>query len=45
MPLIVPGVTANNLGDSETQEWLLKLVGKTLTDGSSSETVCIRENE
>ncbi len=39
MPLIVPGVTANNLGDSKTQEWLNKLMGKTLTDGNHSETV------
>lgn len=39
MPLIVPGVTANNLGDSKTQEWTTKLMGKTLTDGDSNETV------
>ena len=39
MPLVVPGITANNLGDSKTQEWLSKLMGKTLTDGDSSETV------
>lgn len=39
MPLIVPGVTADNLGDSQTQEWMMKLMGKTLTDGSSNETV------
>ncbi|CAK7223473.1 hypothetical protein SBRCBS47491_005217 [Sporothrix bragantina] len=38
MPLVVPGVTANNLGDSKTQEWMTKLMGKTLTDGASSET-------
>ncbi|CAK7266659.1 hypothetical protein SEPCBS119000_002142 [Sporothrix epigloea] len=38
MPLVVPGVTVNNLGDSKTQEWMMKLMGKTLTDGPSSET-------
>ncbi|EFX00694.1 hypothetical protein CMQ_7696 [Grosmannia clavigera kw1407] len=44
MPLIVPGVTANNLGDGETQEWLQKLAGKTLTDGSSSETAFSKQD-
>lgn len=39
MPLVVPGITADNLGDSKTQEWMIKLMGKTLTDGDSSETV------
>ncbi|KIH92910.1 hypothetical protein SPBR_03363 [Sporothrix brasiliensis 5110] len=38
MPLVVPGVTANNLGDNKTQEWMSKLLGKTLTDGDSNET-------
>lgn len=38
MPLVVPGVTANNMGDDKTQEWMSKLAGKTLGD-ESSETV------
>ncbi|OAA65670.1 hypothetical protein SPI_02457 [Niveomyces insectorum RCEF 264] len=38
MPLVVPGVTVDNLGDQETQKWISELVGKTLTDGPSSET-------
>jgi hypothetical protein len=39
MPLVVPGVTADNMGDNKTQEWMNKLVGKTLSDEPSSETV------
>jgi hypothetical protein len=39
MPLVVPGVTADNMGDDKTQEWMNKLVGKTLSDEPSSETV------
>ncbi|KAL1836575.1 hypothetical protein VTJ49DRAFT_4915 [Mycothermus thermophilus] len=38
MPLVVPGVTADNLGDDQIQEWANKLVGKTISDGPSSET-------
>ncbi|KAL2131801.1 hypothetical protein VTI74DRAFT_4602 [Chaetomium olivicolor] len=38
MPLVVPGVTADNMGDDKTQEWMNKLAGKTLCDGPSSET-------
>ncbi|EON97501.1 putative pua rna binding domain-containing protein [Phaeoacremonium minimum UCRPA7] len=36
MPLVVPGITSNN-GD-KTEEWTNKLVGKTLSEDSSSET-------
>ncbi|KAK4115938.1 hypothetical protein N656DRAFT_827038 [Canariomyces notabilis] len=36
MPLVVPGIT-NNSGDL-TQEWMNKLVGKTLSDEPTSET-------
>ncbi|KAI0506558.1 hypothetical protein F5B22DRAFT_446683 [Xylaria bambusicola] len=36
MPLVVPGVTDNS-GDL-TQEWQNKLVGKTVSDDSHSET-------
>lgn len=39
MPLVVPGVT-NESGDL-TQEWMNKLVGKTLSDEPSSETVSL----
>jgi hypothetical protein len=39
MPLVVPGVTADNLGDDQIQEWANKLVGKTISDTPSSETV------
>ncbi|KAL2159502.1 hypothetical protein VTH06DRAFT_2507 [Thermothelomyces fergusii] len=38
MPLVVPGVTADNLGDSQIQEWANKLVGKKLSEEPSSET-------
>ncbi|KAJ4300607.1 hypothetical protein N0V88_003290 [Collariella sp. IMI 366227] len=38
MPLVVPGITANNMGDDKTQEWMSKLAGKTLCEGPSSET-------
>lgn len=37
MPLVVPGVTVNNL-DDKTQEWTNKLVGKTISEQPSSET-------
>ncbi|KAI1353687.1 hypothetical protein F5Y01DRAFT_275910 [Xylaria sp. FL0043] len=37
MPLVVPGITDNSKGDA-TQEWTNKLVGKTLSDDSHSET-------
>jgi len=39
MPLVVPGVTADNMGDDKAQEWMSKLAGKTLSEGPSSETV------
>jgi hypothetical protein len=39
MPLVVPGVTADNMGGDKTQEWMTKLAGKTLSEGPSSETV------
>ena len=39
MPLVVPGVTADNMGGDKTQEWTSKLAGKTICDGPSSETV------
>ncbi|KAK4040223.1 hypothetical protein C8A01DRAFT_35737 [Parachaetomium inaequale] len=38
MPLVVPGVTADNMGGDKTQEWMTKLAGKTLSEGPSSET-------
>lgn len=38
MPLVVPDVTTNSA--DPTEEWSRKLVGKTLGDGPSSETVC-----
>lgn len=38
MPLVVPGI--NSGGDnSKTEEWMNKLVGKKLTDGTSDSTV------
>jgi hypothetical protein len=40
MPLVVPGVTADNMPEDKAQEWMEKLAGKTLTEGPSSETVC-----
>jgi len=39
MPLVVPGITTNNLGGDKTEEWSKKLVGKTIADEPSSETV------
>lgn len=39
MPLVVPGVTADNVPADKAQEWMEKLAGKTLTEGPSSETV------
>lgn len=36
MPLVVPGI--NSTGD-KTEEWQNKLVGKTISDEPSSETV------
>ncbi|KAK4151786.1 PUA domain-containing protein [Chaetomidium leptoderma] len=38
MPLVVPGVTADNMGDDKTQEWAAKLVGKSISETPSSET-------
>ncbi|AEO55590.1 hypothetical protein MYCTH_2086920 [Thermothelomyces thermophilus ATCC 42464] len=38
MPLVVPGVTADNMEDNKTQEWTNKLVGKKLSEEPSSET-------
>ncbi len=37
MPLVVPGVTTNSA--DKTEEWTHKLVGKTLSDDNSTETV------
>jgi hypothetical protein len=37
MPLIVPGITSEP--NSKTEEWQNKLVGKTLSDDQSNETV------
>ena len=39
MPLVVPGVTADNVSADKAKEWMTKLAGKTLTEGPSSETV------
>ncbi|KAK3906633.1 PUA domain-containing protein [Staphylotrichum tortipilum] len=38
MPLVVPGVTIDNMGGDKTQEWMNKLAGKLLCDGPSTET-------
>ncbi|KAH6856942.1 putative PUA RNA binding domain protein [Chaetomium sp. MPI-CAGE-AT-0009] len=38
MPLVVPGVTADNVDGDKAQEWLAKLAGKKLTEGPSTET-------
>jgi hypothetical protein len=38
MPLVVPGVTADNVDVDKAQEWLTKLAGKKLTEGPSTET-------
>lgn len=37
MPLIVPGITSQT--GSKTEEWQNKLVGKTLSDSATTETV------
>ncbi|KAI0404621.1 hypothetical protein F4802DRAFT_225161 [Xylaria palmicola] len=37
MPLVVPGITDNKSADP-TQEWTNKLVGKTVSEDSHSET-------
>jgi hypothetical protein len=37
MPLVVPGITSNP--KDKTEEWSNKLVGKTLHDSESNETV------
>ena len=39
MPLVVPGVTADNVPTDQAEDWMEKLAGKTLTEGPSSETV------
>ncbi|KAK3306467.1 uncharacterized protein B0T15DRAFT_395257 [Chaetomium strumarium] len=38
MPLVVPGVTADNMGGDKTQEWMNKLAGKKLSEEPTSET-------
>ena len=38
MPLVVPGLMGNS-GDSKTDEWTNKLVGKKLSEQDSNETV------
>jgi hypothetical protein len=38
MPLVVPGITSNP--KDKTEEWSNKLVGKTLSEEESNETVC-----
>lgn len=42
MPLVVPGVTADNMDGDKAQEWMNKLVGKTISEEPSTETVCQR---
>lgn len=37
MPLVVPGITSNP--KDKTEEWSNKLVGKTLSEEESNETV------
>ncbi|KAK4227160.1 hypothetical protein QBC38DRAFT_478474 [Podospora fimiseda] len=44
MPLVVPGITANNMDDSKTQEWMSKLAGKTISDEPTSETVFCKKD-
>lgn len=39
MPLVVPGITDNS--EDKTQEWSSKLVGKTVSEDSHTETVCV----
>ncbi|CEJ82286.1 hypothetical protein VHEMI02361 [[Torrubiella] hemipterigena] len=36
MPLVIPGITTK--ASNPTEEWTHKLVGKSLTDGASTET-------
>ncbi|EAQ88385.1 hypothetical protein CHGG_05004 [Chaetomium globosum CBS 148.51] len=43
MPLVVPGVTADNVSADKAKEWMTKLAGKTLTEGPSSETTRVIE--
>ncbi|KAK0670255.1 hypothetical protein QBC41DRAFT_318184 [Cercophora samala] len=40
MPLVVPGVTADNMPEGKTQEWMNKLVGKTLSENEPSSETC-----
>ncbi|KAK1771407.1 hypothetical protein QBC33DRAFT_523619 [Phialemonium atrogriseum] len=43
MPLVVPGIN-NSLSGEKTEEWTNKLVGKTLSEDSSTETTfCKRD--
>ncbi|KAK5996680.1 hypothetical protein PT974_02020 [Cladobotryum mycophilum] len=43
MPLVVPGLMNTNSGD-KTEEWQNKLVGKTLSENESNETMfCKRD--
>jgi hypothetical protein len=39
MPLVVPGVTADNMSNDMVNEWMNKLAGKTISEEPSSETV------
>jgi hypothetical protein len=39
MPLVVPGVTADNMSSDTVNEWMNKLAGKTISEAPSSETV------
>ena len=39
MPLVVPGVTADNMSSDKVTEWMNKLAGKTISEEPSSETV------
>jgi hypothetical protein len=45
MPLVVPGVTADNMSSDKVNEWMNKLAGKTISEEPSSETVgtCFEE--
>jgi len=35
MPLVIPGMTGNSAEDSKTGDWMNKLMGKKIGDGSN----------
>lgn len=45
MPLVVPGLTSSgNGGDNKQDEWLSKLMGKTLTDSTNDHSSFSRKD-